>query len=261
MLIKYDGTELDAAIINAIFAAYIESPFDDQMVSESLDSGEHLTAYQDMRRDFHQERKLSIGNARMPHLFPGEKIATVEAARPNSNFAEFESAMLRNIAAGTGTSAQMISQNWADVNYSSYRAAMLEVWKTFSRRRINFATGFGQPVFCAWLEEAMDVDDLPLPAGAPAFIEYRAAYSRARWMGPGKGFVDPTKEKEGAIMGIDAGLSNLEEESWELSGRDWRENVSQRAIERKFFKDLDMPIPESLSGGKASDAKTPPEAE
>lgn len=261
MLIKYDGTELDAAIINAIFAAYIESPFDDQMVSESLDDGEHLNTYQDMRKSFHEERKLSIGNSRMPHLFPGEKIATVTAARPNGNFEAFENAMLRNIAAGTGTSAQMISQNWSDVNYSSYRAAMLEVWKTFHRKRTNFATGFGQPVYCGFLEESMSVDDLPLPAGAPEFMECRVAYSRARWMGPGRGFVDPVKEKQGAIMGMDAGLSTLEKESAELSGSDWREDVSQRAVERQFFKDLGMPIPEALSGGDASESKTPPEAQ
>ncbi|ARK42642.1 phage portal protein [Burkholderia pseudomallei] len=261
MLIKYDGTELDAAIINAIFAAYIESPFDDQLVAESLDDGEHLMTYQNHRREFHEERKLSIGNSRMPHLFPGEKIATVAPARPNGNFAEFESAMLRNIAAGTGTSAQMISQNWADVNYSSYRAAMLEVWKTFHRRRTNFAMGFGQPVWCAFLEESMSVDDVPLPAGAPDFMECRVAYSRARWMGPGRGYVDPVKEKQGAIMGMDAGLSNLDKESAELTGDDWRETVSQRAVERQFFKELGMPIPEALSGGDASQSKTPPEAE
>jgi AmiR/NasT family two-component response regulator len=36
MLIKYDATELDAAIVNAIFSAYIESPFDSSFVEEAL---------------------------------------------------------------------------------------------------------------------------------------------------------------------------------------------------------------------------------
>lgn len=261
MLIKYDGTELDAAIINAIFAAYIESPFDTEMVSESLDDGERLSVYQDQRLEFHSERKLAIGDSRMPHLFPGEKIATVTAARPNSNFADFENAMLRNVAAGTGTSAQMISQNWADVNYSSYRAAMLEVWKTFHRRRTNFAMGFGQPVWCGFLEESMEVDDLPLPAGAPDFMECRVAYSRARWMGPGRGFVDPVKEKQGAILGMDAGLSTLEGECAELSGADWREQVGQRAVERRTFVELGLPLPQWSEGQDAKQAQTPPEAQ
>lgn len=261
MLIKYDSTELDASIINAIFAAYIESPFDSEMVSEALDDGEKLNNYQDRRREFHDERKLSIGDARVSHLFPGEKLGFATAARPSSNFAEFENAMLRNVAAGTGTSAQMISQNWADVNYSSYRAAMLEVWKTFHRRRTNFAFGFGQPIYCAFLEESMDVDDLPLPAGAPSFMECRVAYSRAKWMGPGRGYVDPEKERKGAILGMDAGLSTLEDECAELAGADWREKVGQRAVERALFKELGLPIPQWSDGQTAQDAEKSPEAQ
>jgi capsid protein len=80
-------------------------------------------------------------------------------------------------------------------------------------------------------------------------------------MGPGRGYVDPVKEKQGAIMGMDAGLSTLEDEVAELAGSEWREKVSQRAVERQFFKDLGMPIPEALSGSDASQSKTPPEAE
>ncbi|RDU99413.1 phage portal protein [Trinickia dinghuensis] len=261
MLVKYDSAELDAAIINAIFAAYIESPFDDEFVQEAFDDGEKLKTYNDYRREFHEDRNIAIGNARISHLFPGEKMGFADAARPATNFADFESAVLRNVAAGTGTSAQMISQNWADVNYSSYRAAMLEVWKTFHRRRTNFATGFGQPVVCALVEEVMEVDELPLPAGAPPFMQYRVAYSRARWMGPGRGYVDPEKERKGAILGMDAGLSTLEDEVSELAGADWREKVAQRAVEREFFKELGMPIPQALQGVDATEAQRPPEAQ
>lgn len=261
MLIKYDSTELDAAIINAIFAAYIESPFDGEMVQEALDDGERLGAYQDMRREYHEERKTAVGDVRISHLFPGEKLGFATAARPTSNFNDFENAMLRNIAAGTGTSAQMISQNWADVNYSSYRAAMLEIWKTFHRRRLNFAWGFCQPIVGAWVEESMEIDDLPLPQGAPPYSEYREAYSRARWMGPGRGYVDPEKERKGAILGMDAGLSTLEDETAELAGSDWREKVAQRAVEREYFKELGLPIPQWQAGEAAQTAQQSPEAE
>jgi lambda family phage portal protein len=263
MLIKYDNVELDAAIINAIFGAYVESPFDPSLVEDAIGGGQEsqLSVYQQDRLDFHKERKISLGDVRMPILFPGEKIATVAAERPNSNFAEFENAMLRNIAAGTGMSAQQISQNWSDVNYSSYRAAMLEAWKTFDRRRTDFASGFGQPIFCAVLEESMEVDNLPLPAGAPDFYEFRAAYARAKWMGPGRGYTDPVKEKQGAILGMDAGLSTLEEEAAELAGQDWREVVAQRAIEVNRFKELGLNLPQWAEGVPANLTSKEPEAE
>lgn len=261
MLIKYDGTELDAAIINAIFAAYIESPFDDEFASEALEDSDRLKTYSDHRAEFHADRKMRIGDARISHLFPGEKIGTVSASRPTSNFADFEGAMLRNVAAGTGTSAQMISQNWADVNYSSYRAAMLEVWKTFHRRRTNFAWGFTHPIYCAFLEESMEVDDLPLPDDAPSFMECRVAYARAKFFGPGKGFTDPVKERAGSILGMDAGLANLEGEASELAGEDWRTILTQRSVEIAKFKELGIPLPSWAMGENATKATEDPTAQ
>jgi lambda family phage portal protein len=112
MLIKYDSTELDAAIINAFFAAYIES------------------------------------------------------------------AMLGNGAAATGLAAQQSSQNWAEINYSSFRAAMLEAWKTFHRRRFDFVVGFAQPIYANFLEESVEVDDYPMPSSPPSWR--RGAPTRAR---------------------------------------------------------------------------------
>ena len=263
MLIKYDGTELDAAIINAIFGAYVESPFDPEFVEKALGEEEGLNAYQEMRTDYHSRKQTSLNGARMPILFPGEKINAVAAERPASNFAEFENAMLRNVAAGTGLSTQQISQNWADVNYSSYRAAMLEAWKTIDRRRVDFGVGFGSQIYCAFLEEVMEVENLPLPKGAPDFIDARTAYARAKWMGPGRGNVDPVKERQGAIMGVASGLSTLEDENAEASGADWRDVISQRAIEVARAKRLGVEInttvqpPEKDLGPADPDQKAP----
>lgn len=260
MLVKYDNAELDASIINAIFAAYIESPYDPAMVESALGDAEDLGAYQSERAAFHDERRIKLGGARMPILFPGEKINAVMAARPNGNFKDFESAVLRNFASGTGLSTQQVSNDWSDVNYSSARGAALEAWKTLSRRRNDFAIGFGQPIVCAFAEESMEVDDLPLPAGAPAFSEYRAAYARTKWMGPGRGIIDPVKERQGAILGMDAALSSLEDEAAELGGVDWRETIAQRAIEVARFKELGLKLPEWAAGADATQAIDQPEA-
>ncbi|MGO4379733.1 phage portal protein [Pseudoduganella sp. RAF19] len=249
MLIKYDSAELDAALLNAIFAAYIESPYDHSMVEGALAGDDDVGAYQKDRMAYHGEQRLKLNGARMPILYPGEKLNTVMATRPNANFDAFEAAVLRNVASATGLSAQQISNNWSDVNYSSARGAMLEAWKTLSRRRNDFAIGFAQPIVCGFAEEAMEVDDLPLPAGAPEFAEYRAAYARAKWMGPGRGIVDPLKERQGSVLGMDAALSTLEDEAAELDGKDWRETVAQRAIEIKRFQELGVPLPQWAAGG------------
>lgn len=262
MLAKYDRTELDAAIVNAFFAAYIQSPFDGELVESALEGSDRVGAYQSERSAYHKERGTRLGDVSITHLYPGEQMGFAAANRPSSNFAAFESAMLRNFSAATGLAAQQISQNWAEVNYSAYRSAMLEAWRTFGRRRTNFASGFAQRVYVAWLEESMEVDDYTMPLGiAPEFIEARSAYSRAKWLGPGKGLVDIVKERQGAILGINAGLSSLESEVAEISGTDWREYAAQRALEKQKYEELGLPLPTSIAGDNAKEASRLPEEE
>lgn len=262
MLIKYDGTELDAAIINAMLAAYIESPFDPALVGEAFGEGECLGAYQAQRAGFHDERALRLNGARIPTLFPGEKINMVAATRPVSNFADFEGAVLRNVAAGAGVAEQTVSQDWSRTNYSSARAALLEAWKTMNRRRVDFGSGWASPARAAWLEEESDRGELPLPAGeVPDFIAARGAFSRCRWMGPGRGWVDPTAEKQGSVIGMDAGLSTLEMEAAENVGVPWEELLEQRALELKRFDELGIPRPEWAGQLTATQAAKKPEAQ
>jgi capsid protein len=83
-----------------------------------------------------------LGGVRIPILFPGEKVGFQAAARPNTAFAEFEAAALRNIAAGTGTvSYEQLSGDWSRTNYSSARASLLEIWKSllFASERVRHA--------------------------------------------------------------------------------------------------------------------------
>jgi lambda family phage portal protein len=242
-LIKYDGVELDAAILNAIFASYIESPHDPAMVESALGE-ESIGPYQGLRADYHEQKRLSMNGARIPILFPGEKINTVTAARPNSNFDAFEKAMLRNVASASGLSAQQVSQDWSDVNYSSARAALLEAYKTMDRRRRDYAVGTASPLRAAWLEESHDVDALPLPRNAPEFAEARGAYGRAMWLGPGRGWIDPVAEREGAVLGMEAALSTLELEAADQD-LDYEEVLDQRQREAEAFKSRGLEPPAS----------------
>ena len=244
MLIKYDQAELESSILNAIFGAYITSPYDQEMVESAMNRTNELGAYQEERINFHKDNRLSLANgARILHLFPGEAMNTVNAARPHSNFKDFESTVLRNIAAALGLSTQQVTQDWSDVNYSSARAAMLEAWKTLTRRRDGFSMGFAQPILAAFIEELHDYADLPLPKNAPHFLEARTAYSRAKWIGPARGWIDPVAERKGATLGIQAGLSTLEHEVSE-QGEDWEEILDQRKREKDALdaRGLSLPI-------------------
>ncbi len=266
MLGQYDSTEMQAAVVNAVLAAYVESPFDHSLLAEGLEGAtdelrRQMMPYQTDRAAFHRGQPLQLNGARIPLLYPGEKIGTLTATRPATNFAEFEGAALRNISSAiAGLASPQVSGNWADVNYSSARAALLDAWKSMSRMRRQHTRGFNTPIYANWLEEDFDRGELPLPNDAPDFIEARNAYCGCRWMGPGRGWVDPLNERRGAVLGLDAGFSTLESECAE-QGLDWREVLRQRAIEYREFERLGLPHPTWQSAqDDATTAAASPEA-
>lgn len=244
MLFQYDVAELDASILNAIFSAFVESPFDQEFVEEALMGGEKLNAYQSERAEFHKLNRITLpgSGAAMTKLFPGEKLGQVQTARPNANFKDFEAAVLRNIASAAGVSTQQVSNNWADVNYSSHQGALQEFYKTLSRRRDDFAHGFCQPIREAFVEEAMELDEPPLPAGAPDFMECAAAYARAKWIGPPRGWTNPVDEVKGAVLGMDAALMDYEELCAE-QGLDAADMIAARKKTIKMFEEAGIPLP------------------
>ncbi len=264
MLFKYDVAELDGALLNAVLAAVAESPFDHGLLQEAIDgdgdSDEKVLAYQDGRSEFHRERRTSIGGSQITTLYPGEKLSIVRPDRPNPNFAPFEKAVLRNMSQAAGTAAQWVSGDYSDTNYSSMRAALLDAWKTIHRRRANFGAGFAAPIRACWQEEAMEVHDFPLPAGAPPFEECRTAYSRCDWLGPGRGWVDPVADKQGAVLGMDAGLTTLEREAAEQSGMTWEDILDQRQVEVEGFRRRGLTVPTWAGMQTAGQASQKPEA-
>jgi lambda family phage portal protein len=225
---RYARIELEAAALNAILAAFIKSPFDHTMLDQVLGSdGDSLGVYQDMRSESAKENAVTLGGVQIPRLFPGEDLGFQKAQRPATGFADFESAVLRNIAAGLGISYEQLAADWSKTNYSSARAALIEIWRGWTGKRHSFAQRFAQPLFMAWMEEEVDRGTLVLPTDAPDFYENWHSYARAKWIGPGRGFVDPVKEAQAAALRVASGMSTLEDEAAELTGADFDDNLAQ----------------------------------
>ncbi len=259
MLASYYGIELQSAALGAVFGTYIRSEQDPAMMEDLIGGeGDQLTPLQDFRADWYGENPVRFNGVKLPILSPGDSIESVASAHPHTGFNDFAHEMHRMMAAGLGVSAEQLSQTWAEMNYSSARASMLEIWKTMERRSLDFANGTATPWFATWLHEAFEreeFDDIN-PRGAPSYPEARAAYSRCTWLGPGRGWIDPVKEPQGSTMAMDAGLTTLKRECAE-NGRDWEEEAEQRAIELQKFKELGIPPPTFFNSPSAQQASTP----
>ncbi|WP_142847237.1 phage portal protein [Telmatospirillum sp. J64-1] len=249
---RYGRIELQAALVNAIFAAFIESPFDQGLMEDLLakegrpnpTAADHLNVYQRERGHFHKKRNPTLDGVQIHSLFPGEKFNFAAATRPNQAFAEFERSVLRYIAAGIGQSYEQLAQDWSQTNYSSARAALLESWKFLVARRQHFAAAVARPIFALWLEEEFDRGEIDLPRNAPGFWEAFPAWTRCRWIGPGRGWVDPVKEADAAGKRMDYQLSTQMDECAE-QGRDFEEVLEQQSYERALRASYGLPEPTS----------------
>lgn len=235
LLDRYTTSELEAAVINAMIAAFIESPMDHQGLSALFGEGdEGWKNYQNGRAD--NSVKLQGGSV-IP-LFPGEKLQSFAPNRPSTAFDGFTTSVLRHIAAGLNMPMEVLMKDFSKTNYSSARAALLEGWRYFLGRRAWLATYWAGPVYELWLEEAINKGDIE----APDYYDNRYAYNRCAWIGPGKGWIDPVKEAQAAYWRLFLGISSLETEAAE-QGMDWRELADQRAVEQAYYQARGMTPP------------------
>lgn len=231
MLDKYAGAELDAAVLNAMMAAFIETDMSGTDLLELFQDPAGMEA--EVRKRNRERPRLKSGSI-IP-LYPGEKMQPFLPARPAAQFEAFTVAVMRHIAASIGLPYELLLKDFSRTNYSSARAALLEAWRTFRSRREKLGDYWAQPCYELWLEEAVNAGLIE----APDFYANRAAWCRSKWIGPGRGWVDPVKEAQAAQIRMSAGISTLEAECAE-QGQDWEEVLEQRARELRRMRDLGL---------------------
>ena len=258
MLARYYGIELQAAALAASIGTYITSPYDPAEVQDAIAPDHELKFYQSLRKDWNDERPAMFNGVRVPALAPGEDIKALTSDHPHNGFTEFVHEMQGCVASALGVPVEQVSQDWSRSNYSNMRGSMLEGWKTLIRRRLEFSAGTATPMYAVWLRESMENDELPLPNGAPDFIEAATAFAGCSWLGPARGWVDPVKEPQGSILKMDAALTSLKHEAAE-QGADWEELLDQRQIEIEAFRERNIPLPEWGGSEMATRTDVPPE--
>lgn len=237
---KYQDISMEAATINSMFAATIESEFKLNEVADAM--GESEASLPDIiaaQAAFHGEHSIMMDGVKVPVLFPNEKLNFSNVNHPGPNFAEFEKSFLRNLAAGYNLSYEQLARDYSETNYSGARAGLLEAWKFFKSRRELVGGRFASAVFALWLEEAIDKGTITLPSGAPEFYSAKAAYCRAKWIGPAKGHIDPLKESTADELEMDMGTLTFED-ACASRGLDWEENLEQIAREKARMESLGL---------------------
>lgn len=261
---RYRDVVLQNAVVNATYAASIESDLPPEAVFAQLGGGNvgdaisgYAAAYLGAIQQYvGNSRNMHIDGVKIPHFFPGTKLKLQNAGTPGGIGAEFEQSLLRYIAANLGVSYEQLSKDYSKTNYSSARAGMNETWKFMQARKRMVADRFASTVYRLWLEEAINKGEITsLSKRAPSWYDgmNADAYSAGEWIGASRGQIDELKETQAAVLRLKYHLSTYEDEAARL-GRDWRKMLAQRERETKELKARGLVVEEANAINAASGA-------
>lgn len=223
MMDRVDRAEVQAALKSAVLSFFIKSPGTVEELEQALaptgkDELAGLTWLDDYL-DYRTDHPVRMDGANIVHLLPEEDVVTPDRSSPNSNYPMFARFVLQKIAGSLGISYPQLSQDWSGINYSSARALLNELWRSFMEDRQFFTQAFCTPVYAAWLEVEVANGDVKIPGGPLNFYRSKTAITMAEWIGPGRGSVDPLKEANAANLDTAAGRTSTVAQILE-SGRD-----------------------------------------
>ncbi len=226
----YKAAELQAALANAMVAAFTESSMDMGTLMEMF--GNDAGALLKERGEY---RAPLQGGAVIP-LFPGDKFSSHNPARPNTAFPAFMDSVTRHIAAGGfELPKNFVLRDFDGGSYVSLKLAFNTAWRTVATARQWLKSHVLDVFYEMILEEAVGRGFIE----APNFYQFRRAWSRCNWIYDGAGWLDPVREAQAAQLRMAIGISTLQDECGE-QGRDWEEVLEQRAAEQARMRVLGL---------------------
>lgn len=239
MLGRFTEAELDAAVVSSMLAVFVTSEngggFDDLTGTGEATSTD-------------PKRNLKLEPGLVAELAPGEKIETVTPGRPNAAFDPFLQAILRQIGVALEIPFELLIKHFT-ASYSASLAAVQLAWQFFRRRREWVISNLCQPAYEAWMDEQVAMGEIP----APGYFEdalARQAYLSSEWVGDAQLQLDPGKAADSAEKKMRLGLSTLAEETIALTGRNWEENLVQRAQEKRAHEAAGVPYLQGVNAAQ-----------
>ncbi len=242
---RYTNAELTAAIVKSFYTLFFTSNGSASELDDVLNStyGEpEGMAPEDLAR-------IEVGAGTLNLLPPGVDVKSMDASRSMSTFEPFTNILISQLGAAIGVPAEVLLSRFQS-SYSAARGALLQAASVFKTRRRWFARDFCQPVYEAWLAEAIAIGRVSAPGyGTDPVIT--KAWSNADWFGPVMGMLDPEKEVRGAALRVKYGYSTGEREAAELTGSDFDSNIDQIASEQQTWLAKGLQPPKADNTGEA----------
>lgn len=202
---------------------------------------------------------MELGYGSVLGLRDGQRVETVNPARPNTAFDPFFIAITRQIGMALELPFEVLIKHFT-ASYSAARAALLDAWDYFKRRRHWLASQFCQPVYEAILTEAIVTGRLAAPG---FFIDplIRKAWLGTRWDGDAPNEIDPVKAVEAAKGRVELLLTTLDQEYASMIGGDHESVQPQILKEHQWRQQHGLAIEAAAPPAPAAPRQPNPEDE
>lgn len=159
---------------------------------------------------------------------------TFDPSGSSTDYAAFEKQIIRSIATGLGPSYTDLAMDLEGVNYSSIRQGALADRDFYRGMQAFFIERFAFKVYETWLDYSMMYGEVGIPLSRfNKFFE--GSYFRPR----GWSWVDPMKETNAAIKGIENNLTSITQVIAD-GGRDYEEVFNELRDERAMLKEMGL---------------------
>lgn len=184
----YGEAEIVAARASANIVGFIKSP--DPVSPDGIEAGQRL---------------IDAEPGTFKQLLPGEDFIGFNPSRPNAALEPFMRFMLREMAAGVGTSYESLSRDYSQSNYSSSRLALLDdrdLWRVLQGWLIRNCLA---EIQAEWLDAAV----LAGVVTVPDYYSNPEKYRRSRWKPRGWSWIDPTREVNAYRAAVRSGFMTV----------------------------------------------------
>ena len=164
----------------------------------------------------------------------GWKVGQIRAEQPTTMYGDYTSKVLNEIARPLNMPFNIASGNSAGYNYASGRLDHQSFFKAIRIDQNHIADIVLDHIFRAWISEAVLIEGL-----LPQSVRRLDADLTHQWFWDGFEHVDPAKEANAQKTRLDNHTTTLAAE-YARQGRDWEEELKQRAKEAALMKELGL---------------------
>ena len=247
---KFREVTLQNAVVNATYAATIESEMPNEIVAAQMGmSGkDSITDYATtllgaIKQYTDDGNRTKIDGAKIPVFFPGTSLKMQPAGKIGGIGQDFEASLLRHLAAALNLSYEELSKDYSKANLSSARLGMINTQKFMKGRKKYTADYFATSIWRLFIEEAVLNNRLKTFPASQAHLLYTNGHLNlmfdalclCSWIGAGTGAIDPLKERQADLLGLKAGIVTRES-IIAKDGGDYRRVFAQREREDKLLK-------------------------